>query len=320
MKKIVVIFLGCLALAICHAQERDPIQNEIISDKYYPENLLIKQNKIKFVIDSSNYILPSKRSIKAYDEEGRVTGYFYHDIEKFNDPYVYKKSGDTLLRLKYRNDNTELYSYERFIYNGRGQILSYLECCDYYFEKGKFPVSYQEFYYNEENNLKSKLSYYKRDYNGVISGHHSITASELDLTDVVYYSFKKLKNGNVLVIGKHALGKPDWRATDSMLFDTKKRIIRFNSYAKMAWLGCPSGAQVNKIADYAYTDSSVTITTYTIDCKWPLSDTECAEYSKPDKYLEIKVYDKDKLMRKLYTHYQFNEKSLSDKFEYIYYD
>jgi len=287
-------------------------------DKYYPENKLIKQQKIKFIIDSSDFHLPTKVYIKGYDTLGRLIGEFNYDIKKFDNPFIYRKINDTLYRLRYRANTTELYSLEKFVYNKQGKILQYLICCDYYFKKDNFTVELEDFYY-DQNILQSKLRYYKGDYNGIINEKIKIAATDLELTDAISYSYKIFK-GNKIVIGKQNVGKQEWRETDTALLDKKNRIIKFNSFAKMASLGCPVGNNVNKVTEYKYSDTSLTITSYTTHCIAPLSDFKCFQYEKMNEDKTVIIFDKSNKKIKEYSIYNDGERKLVSRYFYLYYD
>jgi hypothetical protein len=313
----IIIFIGSILTSI--AQQIDPVTKNITDEKYYPENKFIKKNRIKYIVDSNRFISPNKIDVRMYDTLGRAINNFYNrSIDSTTPPFVYKKTGDTLIRLKFYTGRSEPHSFERFVYNQKGQIVSYLECANHYQQKNSFAASYDEFYYDENNALKTKLFYHKSDYPGIVS-EIDIPVKNLELYDVIYYSFKTLKNGNKLIIGKHALGKPEWRETDSSIFDKQKRIIRFNSYALRGTSGEMVHDQLNRITDYSYTDSSVTIVDYYIYCEASISDMECLEHSIPDKNIEVVEFNRNKTRKAEYTIYRSGEKVLKSKYEYVYY-
>jgi hypothetical protein len=305
--------------AICFGQDINPYTKEPFYEKYYPENKNIKRSKIKYVIDSSEFISPSKFNVKLYDTLGRLIGDINRSVDSFDTPFLYFKTGDTTFRLKYNANKTELICYERFVHNKKGQILSYLDCCNYYFKNDSYFVGFEEYYYDEKSMLQTKLSYFKEDYPGKVSNKTNIKPTNLQLNDVIYYSYKTLKNGNSLIIRKHALGKSEWRATDSTVLDKQKRIIRFNSFSKMGSMGEMVQNNVNSVTEYKYSDSSLTITDYTTYCIAQLSDFKCLEYSQPDKDITIIFYNSDKTKKVVYGFYKSGERYTKDKYEYVHY-
>lgn len=319
MRHISIFILSIIVSSYCFGQDINPYTKEPFYNKYYPENKTFKRNRIKYVIDSSEFILPSKFNVKLYDTLGRLIGDINRSIDSFNTPYIYSKTGDTTFRLKYNADRTQLLCFERFVQNKKGQVVSYLDCCNYYFKNDNYYVGYEEFYYDEKGRLKTKLSYFKEDYPGKVSHTINIKRTDLQLNDVIYYSYKTLKKGNTLIIGKHASGKPEWRATDSIILDKQKRIIRFNSFSKMASMGEMVQNNVNSITEYKYSDSTLTITDYTTYCIAPFSDFKCLEYSHPDKNITIIVYNGDKTKKVVYGFYETGEKYIKDKYEYVYF-
>jgi hypothetical protein len=305
--------------ATCFGQDINPYTKEPFYDKYYPENKVVKQNRIKYIIDSSEFILPSKFNTKIYDTLGRLIGDINRSVDSFDNPFVYRYNGDTTFRLKYNEDKTKLLCFERFVRNKKGQTVSYLDCCNYYFKENSYYVGYEEFFYDEKYRLQTRLKYFKEDYPGKISDTIIIKPADLQLNDVVYYTYQTLKNGNKLVIGKHALGKTEWRETDSTIYDRRNRIIRFNSYAKRGTMGEMVQNNVNRVTEYKYGDTTLTITDYTTYCIAPLSDFDCFQHSEPDKDLTLIIYNKDKTKRVVYGFYKSGERYLSNKYEYHYY-
>jgi hypothetical protein len=305
--------------AFCSGQEINPYTMEPHYDKYYLENKTIKNSRIKYIIDSSEFIQPSKFNIKLYDTLGRLIGDTYRSVDSFTTPFQYTKNGDTTFRSKYNANRTVLLCYERFVHNKKGQIVSYLDCCNYYFKNDSYYVGYVEFYYDEKNMLKTKLSYFNEEYPGKVSDKTKIKPTDLQLNDVIYYSYKTLKNGNKLIIGKHALGKPDWRAIDSSIYDKKNRIIRFNSFARKGTTGELVFNNLNNITDYEYKGSTLTITNYSTYCRVPILTNECFDPLQTDKDVTIIIYNHDKTKKTEYGFYTNGEKYVRDKYSYAYY-
>ena len=320
--KIFINYILTIILSLPHlvfGQEVYPVMFELSNDKYYPENIIIKKNKIKYIIDSSEFIMPSNFIVKAYDTLGRIIGNFGYEKQKFENPYIYKNLEDTLIRIKRIEDSEELYSFEKFVYNKKGQIISYLECCNYYGDKNNIPITYEEFYYDEKFTLETKLCYYKRNFSGSINERIIFKPTDLELTDVVYYSYRKNKIGNLMIIGKHSIGKKEWRETDTTLFDNRNRIIKFNSFASMASLGCPVGNNVNRVTEYFYSDSSLLISNYTTHCLASLSNFKCLQYERIEDSKSETIFDKKNLKIRRYSITQSRVKELSDVYKYEYY-
>lgn len=315
-----LIFITLITLtATCCGQDINSYTKEPFYDKYYVNNMIVKQNRIKYIIDSSEFILPSKFRTKIYDTLGRLIGDITRSVDSFDNPFVYKNKGDTTFRLKYNEDKTKLLCFERFVQNKKGQTLSYLDCCNYYFKENSYYVGYEEFYYDERDRLKTRLSYFKEDYPGIISDSVILKPTDLQLNDVIYYNYQTLKNGNKLVISKHALGKSEWRKTDTTLYDKQNRIIKFNSYSKRGTMGEMMQNNVNNISEYKYTDTSLTITSYTRYCFASLSNFDCIQYSETDRDTELIIYNKDKTKKAVYSFYRTGKKYLNSKYEYHYY-
>ena len=319
VRHIFTSLLFTLILATCLGQDINPYTKEPFYDKYYPENKIIKRSRIKYVIDSSEFISPSNINVKFYDTIGRLIGDINHSTDNFDNPFSYRKTGDTTFRLKYNGDKTKLICFERFVHNNKGLIISYLDCCNYYFKDDNYYVGYEEFYYDENNKLKTKLTYFKEDYPGKVSDKTAIKPTDLELNDVVYYSYKTLNNGNKLIIGKHALEKPEWRATDSTILNKQNRIIRFNSFTKMGTMGELVLNNINRITKYTYKGDSLTITDYTTYCRTPVSNFECFDLLETDKDVTLIIYNRDMTKKMKYGFYHNGEMYLQDKYEYAYY-
>jgi hypothetical protein len=302
------VFLGF----VTRAQDVHPYSKELVSDYYYPENKTIRENKVKFVIGKADYGGRPTQYVMAYDRLGRLIGEFDYEVEKFSRPYIYARREDTLFRYKYRDSDGPLYALDRFVYNAKGQITSYLECSNTY-------ALYEEFYYTGSGLLEAKLSYYKGHPIGPLSENFSIDRSALKLTDVEYYAFKQMKNGNRLRIASHALGKPEWRPIDTTVYDSRGRIVRFNSFAKVGALGCPIGNNVNRIVEYHHTDSSLMTTAYTTSCNAILETGECALPSKGETEMKLVVKDKRGLKKAAYSVAADGERKLTSSITYLHY-
>jgi len=254
--------------------------------------------------------------VKFYDTLGRLIGDINRSVDSFHTPYVYIKRADTIFRQRYDQHKTELLHFERFVYNSKGQILSYLDCANYYFKSDSYYAGYDEFYYDEQSRLKTKLHYFNEEYPGKVSDTIDIKPAQLQLNDVIYFSYKKLKTGNKLIIGKHAIGEPDRRAIDSFLYDNKNRLLRFNSFVKIGVIGELVRNNLNNITDYRYKGDSLTISTYYTYCQVPLANSDCLAFYTMDKEITLIIYNKDGTKKETYGFYIGGEKYLTDKYEY----
>ncbi|HEX7846568.1 MAG TPA: hypothetical protein VF476_12275 [Chitinophagaceae bacterium] len=303
---------------VCSGQNIHPY-TEPFYEKYYPENKLVKKNRIKHIIDSSEFISQGKLRSKIYDSAGRLIGDINRSVDSFDHPFIYRSNGDTIFRLKYNKEKTSLLCFERFVHNKKRLIVSYLDCCNYYFKETDHYVGYEEFFYDEEDKLKSWLNYSRSDYPGKVSDKNLINPTDLRLNDVVYYSYKTLKNGNTLITGKHALGKAEWRETDSIIYDRLNRITRFNSFSKKGGIGEIVYNHLNRITEYSYTDSSVKITNYATYCIATLPDIGCRLPAESDKDIQLIIYNKDRTKKAVHGFNYGGKKYLRDKYEYHYY-
>lgn len=300
-------------------QDINPHTMEPFYDKYSPVNKLVKKNRIRYIVDSSRFITPGNFDIEIYDTLGRLIGKTYRPIDSFDNPYIYRIAGDTTFRLKYNKDRTKLNCFERFVLNKKEQIVSYLDCCNYYFEKDNYYVGYEEFFYDEKDRLKTWLRFFKQDYPGEISDKNIINPIDLQLNEVIYFTYQTMRNGNKLVIGKHALGNPEWRETDSTIYDKQNRIIHFNSFAKRGAIGEMVHDNLNRITKYVYKGDSLTITNYATYCQAFAPEIGCLLLEQTDKHITLIIYNRDMTKKAEYGFYFNGEKYLKDKYEYGYY-
>lgn len=320
MRLLLIHLLLLFFIVPCLGQQIDPYTKEPVLENYYTENNMVKKHRIKYMIDSCEYNHPYKVNIKIYDTSGRLAGNINYPVDNFDNPYSYRYHEDTTFRLNYNKERTKLISFERFVHNSKGQIIHYMQCVNSYLREDSYYISYKDFYYDDQHRLKSQLSYSREDYPGQISDQIMIRPTDLTLNDVIYYSYQNLKNGSKLVIGKHGLGKPAWRKTDSTLYDRQNRIIRFSSYSDKRYKGELLMNNVIDITEYQYTDSSLLITEYFTYCHSPLSNTDCFQYAHSEKDVKLIIYNKEKLKKAVYDIRSNNEKHLTNKFEYVYYE
>src|SRR5436190_188320 len=108
MRHLLIFIQYFILTSTCFGQDINPYTKEPFYDKYYLENKIVKGNHSKYIIDSSEFISPSKFRIKIYDTLGRLIGDITRSFDSFDSPYIYKSNGDTTYRLKYNIDRTEL--------------------------------------------------------------------------------------------------------------------------------------------------------------------------------------------------------------------
>lgn len=319
MKVYLVLIVILFSANTIYGQKVPFVKEGTATNEFYPENRSIRNKKIKFIIDTTTYRLSDNPYVHAYDTAGRLIGKFDHSIAQFNDPYSYKRNGDTLLRLKHHKGTDTLYAYDRYVYNKKGQIASYLGGYEINYIPGSFNIWYDVFYYDNKGKLQTRLTYHKEGYSGALFEKMVIDPSKLNLIDVVYYNEQPLANGNTMVIGKHTADKPDWRVTDTTIYDVRKRVIKTSSYADIAALGCPTGNQVNRVSLIDYRATSRTVTSYMTQCVAPLNDNRCIEYKISDENTEVFEYDKNGLLKQSYNIGPNWDKQLLHKYGYVFY-
>lgn len=319
MRQIFIFTLLVIVSISSRAQQIDPYTLEPASNKYDPINKTAKDNHIKYVIDSSEFIIPGKCRTMIYDSLGRLAGELRHPGGNLINTFVYKTNGDTTWRLNYDTGKTVLYSFQRFVLNKKGQIISYLDCGNYYIRDESYYVGYEAFYYDDKDRLQTKHTYTQENYPGKVSIAAIIKPTELNLDDVINYTYSTLKNNNKLVIGKHTIGKPDWRSIDSTLYDKQNRIIRFNSFAKTGTIGEQIGNNVNNIALFQYEGNTIKVTRYTTYCYVPENNHECFQTAETDRQTILILYNADKTLKAKYGYNSSGQQYLADKFEYTYY-
>jgi hypothetical protein len=311
------LLLIVIAISLnCSGQYIDPDPMAPFYGSYVLYNPVVKKNNIKYIIDSSAY---GKPSVKYYDKMGRLIGATQRVADSIDNPYVYIKAGDTTSCLQYHYANKQLICYERFVHKANGQIMNYLKVCRDYLKENNYFSEYVDFYYDELNRLATRLTYRKYDCVGKVSDKAVIKPENLDLYDVLNYTYKLLKNGKKLIIGKQAIGKKDWRNTDTLLYDKTGRLIYASSFAKRGTMGEGIFSNVNNITEYRYTDSSLKRTSYSTYCGLYDPVIGCFEPKITDKEVEILVYNKDKTLNAKYRFDYYGIKFLFDKYEYGYY-
>jgi len=320
MRQLSILALFIFASIISFGQQIDPLTMEPAEYKYDPVNRIVKDNHIRYIIDSSNFILTGmKSSTWAFDTCGRLTGGLTQPSGEVKFMFVYKTNGDTTWRMKYNSDKTVLLSCQRFVLDKKGQITNYLDCGNYYLSDSSFYARLEVFAYDDRGRLKTRSNYTREDYPGYFSAYTNIQPTELKQDDAIIYTYSMLKNGNTLVIGQHTIGKPEKRATDSAVYDKQHRIIRFNSFSKTGTVGTITGNNVNNITLYQYEAASVQITRYTTYCYVPEGYKDCSTETETDKRILLYVYNPNKTLDAIYGYNSSGQRYLSDKFVYTSY-
>ena len=311
-----LFFVSILSLA----QQVDPLTMEPADYRYDPVNRIVKDNHIHYVIDSSAFIITgSKCRTWVYDTAGRLAGELTQPGGALKYVIVYKTSGDTTWRMKYDTGKTVLYSWQRFVQNKKGQVISYLDCGNYYVREDSYYAGYEVFSYDDRDRLQTRSTYTREDYPGKISAGAMIQPTALHLDDSINYTYSTLKNGNKLVIGQHTIGKPEKRSTDSTIYDNKNRIIRFNSFAKTGTIGELVGNNVNAISLYEYEAASIQITRFTTYCYVPEGHTDCFMATETEKQISLLVYNPNKTLNAKYGYNSSGQRYLADQFVYTSY-
>lgn len=310
--KYILFILMALRISILCAQTEE-------LKKFYPENSLYRQLKVKTVTDSF-MIVPGNSRITEYDSLGRELQSYYAGCLKCSSPYTYLTRGDTLFRLQYYRDSvkTWLHSYEAFVYSRSKKIIRYSYCRQpFHYDKG-FYAQVNRFFYDESDSLTCLLAYSSHDYQQPVSAAMTIAETDLTLTDVIYYTYQKQPNTR-LVIGKHAIGNPDWRATDSFTYNRHNQLIRVGSFAKRGFVGELGYANLNRVTEYDYQPGVVTEWNYHTSCLIKLPNGDCADPYQSDMDKGEIILKPNGLPEIKYSFYQPGEKLIVSKYYYSYY-
>lgn len=308
-----------LLTAFCHAQTFHPITDQSPADKYAPVNLLVKKLGIKSITDSSAFISPAGLQVKYYDTAGRLIAELNRLTDSIPTPYVYQYRGDTIYRLRYINNDTALASYQRYVMNAKGQLLSFLDCGNYYLKKDSYYVGYETFHYDEKGRLNSWISYSKGDYPGKLSASTTIPVTSLEMNDLVYYHYQPLKKGKRLIIGKHALGEMNYRKTDSIFLDSENRMIRLSTFSPRGNMGEQVYDQLNHIHTRTYHGPTVQVSFYSTCCRAMTANNECVDRVDLDKEQEEIIHHPDGTLKVVYGFYPSGERYVVDKYHYRFY-
>lgn len=319
MRPYCFILLFTLLCNHIHAQPFNPVTDQAPVDKYSPVNALVKKLGIKSIIDSSAFINPAGLNVKYYDTTGRLIADLNRLTDSIPTPYVYWYHGDTIFRLRYIKYDTVLASYQRFVINPNGQLLNFLDCGNYYLKSNSFYVGYEEFHYDDKNRLTSWISYTKGEFSAKLSPSTPIPVSALEMNDLVYYSYLPIKKGKQIIIGKHALGSPDSRKTDSIYLDRDKRIIYTSSYSPRGNRGEQVYDQLTHISTRSYNGQTVIASFYSTYCRAMSATNGCLDKVELDNEKEEIIYNPDGSLQIVYGFYPSGEKYVVDKYHYRYY-
>ena len=311
--------LFILRCNLSNAQPFHPVTDQAPVDKYSPVNRLVKKLGIKSITDSSAFISPEGIHVKYYDTAGRLIAELNRLTDSIPTPFLYQYRGDTIYRLRYIRNDTVLASYQRYVINQKGQLLSFLDCGNYYLKKDSYYAGYEEFHYDEKNRLKSWISYTKGEYPGKLSASLQIPATSLEMNDLVYYSYQPAKKGRRLIIGKHALGEINNRKTDSILIDDQNRMMRLSTFSPKGTMGEMVYDHLTNIATRSYNERTVIASFYSTYCRAMSAKNGCLDMVELDTEKEEIIYNPDGTLQIVYGFYPSGEKYVVDKYHYRFY-
>lgn len=271
MRKRIAILLTCI-LTLFYGQSPGQLFNgghELNYSKYYPLNEYDYKADTFLTNDLSSFL-------DAIDTNSNT---IYHKLATNSDCRIYKVNGDTIKSYKYNLSKRAFTSVEFFVYNSNKLIALYIDCTDYYFDRTSIPVTAIQFFYNANNELTDKLTYYQKKYSAGINEFSSFHLQDFKLESAIHYKKKKTKY-NTYIFGQECIGKEYFRSYDTAVLDNKGLLVRFNSYADNRALGCPMGLFVNDILDYSYRKDSVTVTFTQKNCLIPGIDKKCEVYAE----------------------------------------
>jgi hypothetical protein len=311
MKYSVVFFLLFLSL-------KNIAQTEHLSE-FYPENKLYRKLKVKAVIDSF-MIVPANSRIIRYDTSGLKLSSYYYSCPDCAAPVQWISNNDTLTCLQYYRDSTKgkLFSREQFIYNMKGEILSYSVCHDPYTSGSGVYAEAVNFFYNSIG-LFCKMEYSNHNYHKPIKPDMVIAENDLNLTSAVYYTYRKTNNG-ITIIAKETIGKTDWLVIDTFLFDLNNRLIRSSSFSKRGFVGEIALNNLNRITENKFRDNSVFTKEYYTHCLAESPKMGCLTELLSDIEKREMVFDKKGLLLAEYGYYpDSGEKYIISKYYYTFY-
>ncbi len=281
MTKLIIYFFLLFTTSVSFSQRLE-VHLELL--KYYPA-LNIDSNAIYFQANDLNDFLSN------LDTNGNE---IYKRLVENRYRRLYFIAGDTIKSLRYNFKTREFVSLEVFAYNQNQQIVRYIDCSDYYFDKQKIYVQIEDFFYDEQKRIIDKLVYYNYHYHDPIYPNSSFNLEDFKLTNAIHYSYRNNKD-QTIVFAKECMGKENFRSFDTIIINRKGYIVRFNSFAKQRALGCPMGLHVNDIFDYKYHSDSVETKYIQIKCMGTDKNGVCVSYDDPVIHITNSKVDKYEL-------------------------
>jgi hypothetical protein len=308
MNPLIIIFFSVLAIQSfgqALTWEGEDLENKF----YYPSKKVIKDNGVRFKIDSNIYQLPGGYWVEAFDKQGRIIGSFSHSVDSFSNPYKYIEKGDTLLRVRLRDGDATIYMIERFIYNIKAQILQFDRFHDDFLSEGTLQL-YRTLFFYENDKVAAKLMY-SLETKGKLTEDYTIETNSMKLWSVKQYTYKRTKLHSLMIVQEKA-GKPDFRDIDTFMYDNKQRLVKHTNFAKSAYFLHNSVVNdVKTIESYEYKNDSVFIQSYTTNS---LNSQE-----QSDIDYKIRIFNKEGLEIKNYHGYKKEKIELYDRMRYVYY-
>ena len=241
-------------------------------EMYYPERPLFKKLKVKSILDT--IASPAFHHYrKEYDTLGRQISWYYVEdsvITRFR----YVKSGDTLKKYHYYTKGSvehPAYQTEVFVYDRKGNILTYQSCRRNHDYKNTSDCEIDKFFYNEKFLLTSKLSFTNRYLKQEYSENLLPDDSLLKLVNV--YSYQYDRNGKLKTM-KQMIGKPEYRSIDSFYYDKGGRLIKNVSRQKQGYLGEFAVGNLCWTRTFEYEKNKQIETTWTTYSDWEIDKTK----------------------------------------------
>lgn len=291
----------CIAQAL--TWESEDLENKF----YYPEKKEIKDNNIKFKIDSNIY---SSRGywIEAFDLKGRIIGSFDHSVDSLSNPYKYIEKGDTLLRVRLSDRDASMYMLERFIYNTKGKIIQFDRFYDDILDE-RLELNRTVFYY-EKDTVIAKLMYSLKT-KGKLTQNYTVETENMKLWSAKYYTYQRTKLYSLMIVQENA-GKADFRDIDTFKYDNKHRLIKHVNFTKKAYVIHDATANdVKTVETYKYKNDSIFIQSY--------STSSLNTQTESNIDYKIRIFNKEGLEIKNFHGFTKDKIELYDRMGYIYY-
>lgn len=305
---ILLNFFSKHSIAQALTWESEDLENTF----YYPEKKEIKNNNIKFKIDSNIYHYRGYW-IEAFDFKGRLIGSFDHSIDSFVNPYIYIEKVDTLLRLRQRDKKKTLYMVEKFIYDKSGKIIQFDRFRDDFLIDGKLVLDRTVFFY-EDGKISDKLSYGLNSI-GELSADFNILTNKMNLESIKHYSYKRTQLNSYIFISE-LMGDKNFRDVDTFVYDKKDRIIKYKNFAKRGYvIDKAAGKNLSIVEEYKYVKDSVHIHYYTTMSD-PIDDSN-GEIRNEE--FSVRIIDKNGLEQKNLKGKTKENLKIYDRMHYIFY-